>query len=65
MRATGSKLLSVVQPKNRRHRFNPSFSFPLPFVGVPASLGPGLRTASGAESGLGAKLLGAIAALTG
>jgi hypothetical protein len=42
-----------------------SSSFPLPFAGVPASLGPGLRTASGTTRNLVAKLPGAIPAVTG
>jgi hypothetical protein len=37
----------------------------LPLEGVPASLGPGLRTASGAKRGLGEKLPSAIFTMTG
>jgi hypothetical protein len=43
----------------------PSFFISLPFVGVPASLGPGLRTVSGTKRGTGPKLSGAIPAMTG
>jgi len=37
----------------------------LPLEGVPASLRPGLRTASGAKRSLGEKLPSAIRAMTG
>jgi len=40
------------------------FSFPLPFEGVPASLGPGLRTASGTKRSLGARSPGGTPAMT-
>jgi hypothetical protein len=43
--------------------FRISFSLPLPFVGVPASLGPGLRTVSGTKRSPGAKSLGAVRAM--
>ncbi len=56
----GGRCLS---PRNRYQRFNRSF--PLPLEGVPASLSPGLRTASGAKRNLGAKLPSAICAMTG
>jgi hypothetical protein len=41
--------------QNRYFRFNRSIPF-LPLEGMPASLGPGLRTVSGATRSLGAKL---------
>jgi hypothetical protein len=43
----------------------PRFFISLPFVGVPASLGPGLRTVSGTKRGTGPKLPGAIPAMIG
>ena len=51
------------ESRNRYKRFNRSF--PLPLEGVPASLGPGLRTASGAKRSLGEKRPSAIRAMTG
>jgi hypothetical protein len=52
-------------PQNRCDCFNRTFLY-LPLEGVPASLGPGLRTASGAVRSLGAKLPpSAICPMTG
>jgi hypothetical protein len=45
-----------LSPQNHYDRFNASRHF-LPFEGVPASLGPGLRTVSGAIRSLGEKAL--------
>jgi hypothetical protein len=51
--------------QNRYFRFNCSIPF-LPLEGMPASLGPGLRTASAAERSLGEKLSpSAVCAMTG
>jgi hypothetical protein len=51
--------------QNRYFRFNRSIPF-LPLEGKPASLGPGLRTVSGAERSLGEKLSpSAVCAMTG
>jgi hypothetical protein len=46
---------AILQPQNRQVRFN-RFIRSLPLDDVPASLGPGLRTVSGAVRSLGAKL---------
>jgi hypothetical protein len=43
---------AIVEPQNRYARFN-RFISTLPLEGIPASRGPGLRTASGAERSLG------------
>jgi hypothetical protein len=52
-------------PQNRCDCFNRTFLY-LPLEGVPASLGPGLRTVSGADRSLGAKLPpSAICPMTG
>jgi hypothetical protein len=56
---------AISEPQNRFVRFNRSIRS-LPLVGVPASLGPGLRTASGVERTLGEKLSpSAICPVTG
>ncbi len=52
--------------RNNSRCFNPSVSFPLPLEGVPASLGPRLRTASGAKRSPGEKFApGAVCPVTG
>ncbi len=53
----------MCEPRNRYKCFN--HSIPSPLEGVPASLGPGLRTASGAKRNLGENPPRAVCAMTG